>query len=84
MTTVGPRPPTFFTIPADACEAQCQSCGQRIWWIEIAASHRMPVSIAHPEAYAPGQTGKSPADGSGRGISHFVDCPHRDQHRRPR
>lgn len=72
------KPPQFFEIPANTNEAECRSCGAAVYWIITAAGKRMPVSIDIDGAFAPmGSEG-------GRGISHFVDCPNRDSHRKPR
>lgn len=70
------RPPQFFAIPADTREAECRSCGQAIYWIRTANDRPMPCSIEHEGAYAP--TEREP----GSGISHFIDCPHANQHRK--
>jgi len=72
------RSPQFFTIPAGTREARCRSCDQVVYWIVTAQDRRMPVSVLYDGAFAP----TTIADGSG--ISHFVDCPHAKQHRRPR
>lgn len=68
----------FFAIPAGTREARCRSCDQVVYWILTAQDRRMPISLEHAGAFAPTQT----AEGSG--ISHFVDCPNANQHRRPR
>ncbi|MGN6109523.1 MAG: hypothetical protein ACTHU0_30730 [Kofleriaceae bacterium] len=70
------RAPQLFDIPAGADRTTCRSCQAPIWFIVTAKGHRMPVSVAVEGGVAP--TDSAP----GRGISHFVDCPARDQHRR--
>lgn len=77
------RQPQYFSIPAGTPPSECRSCGQTVWWIETAAGRRMPVSVEVDGAFAPSDR-RSTTQHDGSGISHFVDCPSRDQHRRPR
>lgn len=72
------RAPTFFDIPAGTPPSECRSCRQLVYWIRTALDRPMPVSVDVDGAYDPTATE------AGQGISHFVDCPNRDQHRRPR
>lgn len=72
------RPPKFFTIPAGTHPSHCKSCHQVVYWITTASDRPMPVSVEYTGAFPPQMT----RDGSG--ISHFVDCPERDLHRRAR
>lgn len=73
-----PKTPQFFAIPAGTREARCRSCDQLVFWITTAHDHNMPVSIDVDGAFAPTTTD------AGSGISHFVDCPHANQHRSSR
>jgi hypothetical protein len=67
--------PTFFTIPARTSRSTCRSCAAMIFFIRNGSSW-MPISTAIRDAVEPGQAK------DGRGISHFVDCPEADKHRR--
>ena len=72
------KPPTYFAIPRGTPLATCRSCGAVIYWIVTSAGRRAPMSLAEAGCTVPTRT----TDGTG--ISHFIDCPHATQHRRPR
>lgn len=82
------RAPQFFVVPAGTRPGECQGCKATVYWIVTEAGKRMPVHCdveggLRPLRYA----GQDPADrarAAGRGISHFVDCPHAGEFRRAR
>lgn len=82
-----PRPPQFFDVPAGTRAAQCSSCRATVYWIVTLAGKRMPVDCDIEGGYVPDgdwNGGGQALSPQGRGVSHFVTCPNRDQHRRPR
>lgn len=77
--------PQFFIVPAGTAPSECRGCKATIYWIVTEASRRMPVNCdveggVRPRRWATGES----STGSGRGISHFVDCPSAGQFRRKR
>lgn len=70
------RKPTFFEVPAALQARPCTSCGQLIYLVRMASGSFMPVTCKPAGCTAPagGQ--------AGRGMSHFIDCPKADRHRR--
>lgn len=70
------KPPQLFPIPAATPPSACRSCKAEIYWIITERGGRMPVSIGGPSCVPPEE------NEDGLGISHFVDCPDADQHRR--
>lgn len=79
--------------------SMCNSCHRPVFWGKTEASgKRMPVDT-HPVddgnvlivAYDDKspvlrvlKKGEDPPDEVSRYVSHFVTCPHRDEHRKPR
>jgi hypothetical protein len=63
-----------YLIPLDARPTQCKSCQAAIVFTQTATGARIPLSLA---------TIRLGADGKRYALSHFSDCPHADQHRKP-
>lgn len=69
------RSPITFTIPPDAVEKPCSSCGKPVVFITTPKGKWMPLSVSLAERNVLGER-VAP--------SHFSDCPNAQQHRRPR
>lgn len=69
------RAPYYFEVPIGTPARACQGCGATIYMTPTARS-RMPVRCDVEGGRAPTDTE------SGRGLSHFADCPSAGQFRR--
>lgn len=75
------KPIDWIPIAARTPESCCKSCDQVVYWGYTRLGRPVPISIKPAGSIAPTRHAK------GQGISHFIDCPTRDQHRtakRPR
>ncbi len=94
MTDTEKKPPKLFDVPATTSQAQCSSCRAPVYWIVTASGAKMPVDC-EPEGCRRPMLGASARDRiihalqpdelpsvDGVGVSHFVTCPNRDQHRK--
>jgi hypothetical protein len=74
------RAPTFYDIPIGSPTSTCKgpTCGETIYWVRNPKTgNRMPLSIAVPGGIAPsaGTPGDDSTRFSGKGISHYANCP---------
>lgn len=74
------KQPQMFDVPNGTQRQQCRSCKAPVYWIVTAKGSRMPVDCAVEGGYEP--SGDAAMGTNGRGASHFVTCPDRDQWRK--
>lgn len=74
------RRPQFFQVPAGTKATQCRgpNCKATIYFVELGSGKRMPIDCDVDGGAEP--TARS----GGQGVSHYGNCPDRDQFRKPR
>lgn len=75
--------PLLFDVPAGTPSSRCRGCDRVVYFIMTNAGKSMPVDCDVDGGHAPSSPG-SGAQHSGKGISHFANCPAAAQFRRPR
>ena len=68
-----PRPPKLYVIPNETKPATCRGCKASIYFVQTAAGKMIPV-VPHSRNLL----------GELLGAPHFIDCPKRDEFRKPR
>lgn len=76
------RQPTAYVIPRGTRGRPCwgKTCKKLIYLVPNADGGKRPLSVnteLHPQCAAP------TADADGRGVLHFIDCPDRNDFKKP-
>lgn len=88
-TTVAPPP--LLAVPAGTPDVGCRGCGRSVYMVKSALSGKLvPVTCHTVFEYKGAALGMAAfgvrhptADADGLGWNHFIDCPRRDQFRKP-